>query len=910
VQRRNITKRRRRIALAGALAAGLLLPWPLPAQCEEIDFVHIGRRQGLSQSTVYCIRQDRNGFMWFATENGLNRYDGYDFTVFLHHPGDPASLSHSAVLEIFEDREGVLWIGTLNGGLNRLDPLQGGFQRFRHDPRRRDSLSHDIVGAIYEDRAGELWIGTDEGLNRLDRRTGTFTRFALATDRPGASNHIHDIIEDRDGALWIATFGGGLVRFDRGSGRFDCFRHAAGDESSLGSDFLYRVLQDRRGSLWLCSHIGLELFDPSTGRSRRVPLPPADEGAPASVSAYSIAEDASGRLWVGTSTGLACIDPRTGALVRHRHDPLDPKSLGSDQVRAVYPDRSGIVWIGTDDKGIDRFNPNRKKFRHYRASGGRADGLASNIVYSFWEDPEGGLWIGTQVGVDRLERGTGVFRHFGCGDGGRDESTLVRALHGDEDGGLWLGTDGSGLRRLDRRSGRIDVFRHRPGDAASISHDRINALCRDAAGSLWIGTYGGGLNRLDRGSGAFQRFQHDADDPGSLSENIVRAILQDREGTLWVATYGGGLERFEPAAGTFRHYRHDPADPASLNNDYILSLHEDRAGGLWIGTLNGGLNRLDRRTGRFSHYTRAAGLASDQVVAIAEDPSGDLWLATNEGLTRFSPRTGRFRNYDVSDGLQDLSFISGSCLAGRDGTIYVGGANGFNAFLPQEIFDNPYVPPLRITAFKVLNRDVPLPRPAWETDEVEIGPRDQLFSIEFAALDYAAPEKNQYAYKLEGLTDDWIPSDSRRRLASFSRLRPGRYVFRVRGSSSDGIWSDQEARLVIRVRGPWWRSWWFLSLLALAVALAVFEWNRTRLRRRAARIRTRDAMDQLLDKCAISPREKEIVLLLLKGLSNKEIAEKLYIELSTVKIHVHHILGKLGVANRTQLLRLFQNLKT
>ena len=219
------------------------------------------------------------------------------------------------------------------------------------------------------------------------------------------------------------------------------------------------------------------------------------------------------------------------------------------------------------------------------------------------------------------------------------------------------------------------------------------------------------------------------------------------------------------------------------------------------------------------------------------------------------------------------------------------------------------MPPVRITAFKVLNRDVRLPRPAWETDEIELGPRDQLFSIEFAALDYAAPEKNQYAYKLEGLTDDWIATDSRRRLASFSRLRPGRYVFRVRGSSSDGIWSDQEARMVIRVRCPWWKTWWFLSLLALAAAGLVFEWNRSRLRRLAAKIRTRDAMEQLFDRCTVSAREREIALLLLKGRTNKEIGEALFIELSTVKIHVHHILRKLGVANRTQLLRLFQNLK-
>ena len=523
------------------------------------------------------------------------------------------------------------------------------------------------------------------------------------------------------------------------------------------------------------------------------------------------------------------------------------------------------------------------------------------------------LWIGTRGGLDRLDRNTNTFTHFGYGAGapGSLGKTNIRCLKGDRDGNLWLGTDGKGLQRFDRQSGKVTVYRHDLADPGSISSDRILAIGEDPAGGLWVGTYGGGVNRMDADakSGRFTRYQFDEKDPGSLSDNIARAILVDRAGTVWIGTYGGGLNRLDRAAGKFIHYRYDAADPASLNNDYIFCLHEDSEGGIWVGTLGGGLNLLDREQGTFAHFNRADGLAGNQVLGILEDGSGNLWLTTSEGLSRFSPQEKQFRNYDASDGLQGKGFSSGSVYADPGGEMFVGGGDGFNVFSPQDIADSMYVPPLWITSFKVLNKEVKLPHPIWETAEIVLYPKDQLFSFEFAALDYAAPEKNRYAYKLEGLTDDWIPTDARHRSASFSRLPPGKYVFRVRGSNSDGLWNEKDVSLVIRVRGPWWRSWWFLSLMAALVFLSAYEWQRRRIRRAAAKIRTAAAMEELFEACSLTPREKEIALLLLKGNTNKEIETGLYIELGTVKIHVSHIFKKLGVRNRTQLLRLFQNLK-
>ncbi|MCU0235718.1 MAG: LuxR C-terminal-related transcriptional regulator [Acidobacteria bacterium] len=904
------SRKRRRLAVLAAI--GLACFQRLAPQSEDVNFINVSKNDGLSHETVYSILQDRDGFVWLGTENGLNRFDGYDFTVFQHSPDSSSSLSHSAVLKLYEDRGGIIWVGTLNGGLNRFDPEKGAFTNYRHARDRSDSLSDDIVGAILEDRDGGFWIGTDNGLNRLDRATGKFTRFPLATDRPGSSNHIHGICEDSDGMLWIATFGGGLIRLDRRTGRFSVFRNDPADPASLNNDFLYAVHEDRTGTLWVCTQSGLNRHDRRSGRFARVTIPTAGGSPLRDEPVIAACEDSSGQLWFGTTAGLVRLDARSGAATVFQNDPLDAKSLSSNQVFAIHEDRSGILWIGTGDTGVDRFNPNRKKFSHYRALPGKANSLGATTVYGFWEDPDRGLWIATHDGLDRLDRKTNSFSHFGYhpGQPGSLGKTIVRCLAGDRDGNLWLGTDGKGLLLFDRGSGRVTAYRHEPGDPTSISNDRILAICEDMAGSLWIGTYGGGLNRMDRKQGTFTRYRFNEKDPGSLAANIVRAVSEDHGGTLWIGTYGGGLDRFDRQTGRFIHYRHDAADPASLNSNYVFCIHEGQDGALWVGTLGGGLSRLDREKDRFVHFTPADGLASDMVCGILEDRSGNLWLTTAEGLSRFSPRTRQFRNYDASDGLQSGGFISNSILANREGEMFIGGGNGFNIFLPQNIFDNVYVPPVWLTSFKVLNREVKLPRPIGRTSEILLRPQDALFSFEFAALDYTAPEKNRYAYRLEGLMDDWVQTDSRRRLASFSRLPPGRYVFRVRGSNSDGLWNEKETSLVIRVLAPWWRSWWFLALASALALLLLYEWRRDRVRRMAARVRTEAARDQLFAKVGISPREREIVQLLLKGRSNREIADELFIELSTVKIHVHHIFKKLAVRNRAQLLRLFQNLKT
>jgi DNA-binding CsgD family transcriptional regulator len=472
---------------------------------------------------------------------------------------------------------------------------------------------------------------------------------------------------------------------------------------------------------------------------------------------------------------------------------------------------------------------------------------------------------------------------------GLQQNTVIAILQ-DHNGFIWVGTE-NGLNRFDGY--RFTAFLRDPTDAASLSHGYVMSLCEDRSGILWFGSSDDGISRYNPNRKRFSHFRSLPGRSDSLGSSLVWSFCEDPPGTLWIGTQVG-LDRMDLKRRTLTR---------------ITSPPTDRHGDLWIGTWGGGLNKLDRKTGTFSRFTRADSLASNNIYGILEDESGNLWFSTNEGVSRFSPRTRQFRNYDVSDGLQSKEFNGGAYLRCRSGEMVFGGANGFNAFFPQDIFDNAFIPPVRITSFKLMNREVRLERTVWDMGEIELSAKDSLFSFEFAALDYSAPEKNQYAYKLDGLTEEWIPTDSGHRWASFSLLPPGRYVFRVKGSNSDGVWNEEGISLVIRVRGPWWRSWWFLSLLAVLLGLFLLQRRRTQVKRMAARIRTEAAMDQLFVKFNISPREKEILFLLLKGRTNKEIGTQLFIELSTVKIHIHHVFRKLGVANRTQLLRLFQNLQ-
>ncbi len=836
--------------LGGRWLAGMLLVCSFDAAAEPsqipdtVRFEHLSTEDGLSQNTVFTIEQDRQGFLWFGTKVGLNRYDGYGFKTFTHDPYAPDTLSEAFVRVLLEDRSGLLWIGTNLGGLNCFDPVTETFTHYRYDPDDATGLSDDDVRAIFEDRTGQLWIGTQGGgLNRFHRETGTFTRYQRDENDPIALSHndVRAIIEDREGQLWIGTFGGGLNRLVPASSAnadetFIQYREDGDDPTSLVDNRIRALAIDAKGRLWAGTNDGLARFDATTETFEQYRHDPSRPDSLTDNRIRSLYQDSAGRLWIGTRVGLGLFQPAKNTFRRFRHNANDSTSLSGESAYSIFEDRSGSLWIGTYNGGVNRFDPNAETFKQYRHEPDNPNSVSTDEVSALHADRAGNLWVGTYGGgLDRFDPVTETFQSYRHDR--TDPTSLsdnrVASLLEDRSGQLWVGMYNNGLSRFDEASQRFIHYRHDPQDPTSLSRDYVRALYQDRADQLWIGTQGGGLSRFDPSNETFVHYRHDPEDHTTLSNDSVFAILEDSAGTLWVGTYGGGLSRLDPDTERFTRYRHDPQVPASLGHDAVSSLHLDRSGRLWIGTYGGGLNRFEPENETFSHHTGVKDLAENTILGILEDRLGRLWLSTNRGLIRFDPASDSWTSYDVRDGLQDVEFNPGSFSLGPDGAMYFGGNSGFNTFLPERFQDNTFEPPVVLTSFKIFEQDVVSEKASSYLDAIELSYQDNFFSFEFAALNFRRPDKNRYLFRLEGLDEDWIDPGSRR-YASYTKVPPGEYVFRVKGSNNDGRWNEDGASVRIAIAPPLWKTPAFVTLeilLAAGLLYSAFVAQRRRLKR-------------------------------------------------------------------------------
>jgi len=809
------------VITVASLAANLL------AQPHALEFERISLEQGLSQSVVTCILQDHKGFMWFGTMDGLNKYDGYGFTIYKHDAQDANSLSDNSITALYEDRFGMLWIGTRDG-LNRFDRVTERFTDYRHDPANPQSLSHNNISALGEDRSSAdngLWIGTADGLNWFDRKTERFTHYQHDAANPNSLSHnqVRAVYIDHAGTIWIGTSGGlNKLVFDKTNGqaqaaRFTHYKHEPNNPNSLSHNRICSIYEDRGGNLWLGTFGGgLNKFDRARRLFKRYVHDEKNAGSLSHNTVRPICEDPlRGTLWVGTSGGLDEFEATTERFIHHRNDPANPNSLSNDDVWSVYEDRSGTVWVGTYGGGLNKFSEAKEKFAHFKHEPRNPHSLGHNMVMSICDDRSGALWVGTGGGglfqYDAQQEKFFRYRH----DPNVPSSLAndgVAAICEDHTGSLWIGT-GEGLERFDRERKQFIHYRHDPADPHSLSAKGVSVIYEDRLGTLWVGTGVGGLNRFDRAAERFVRYQNDPANPHSLSGNNVHAIFADSRHELWVGT-ADGLNKFDRVNERFIHYQHDPTNPKSLGNNRVLAIYADRhdSNTLWIGTLGGGLDQFNQITGEFVHFTEKDGLPNSVIYGILGDEAGNLWLSTNNGLSEFSPKTKIFRNYDVDEGLQSNEFNQGAYFksSAPRNEMFFGGIEGFNRFYPARLHDNPYLPSVVLTAFKKFDRLVKLDTAITDITRLKLSHRDNFFSFAFAALDYTNSAKNQYAYKLEGFDDDWIYCGTRR-YASYTNLDGGEYIFRVKGANSDGVWNEQGVAIKIIVAPPFWKTWWFVS---------------------------------------------------------------------------------------------------
>ena len=830
-------------ARAGAalLLIGVLAS-PLAAQ-DPVAFRHLTIADGLSQNAVSGIVQDRRGFMWFATKDGLNRYDGYQFVVFRHNPFDSTSISDSETNIVFEDSRGRLWVGTRSGGLNRFDRTHERFSRVKAGPTR------DIT-AITEEPSGAIWVSSaGEGLFRLTvnaKDEVTVGRFVHAPENPSSlsADRVNAVLVDRHGVLWVGT-DAGLDRAESTSGNDPTFTHVTVRSHApltLIDTAVTALHEDSHGRLWIGSVPGISAFDSARTSIRHYYHKYRTYRYGWGV-AISIVEDRPGRLWMSTPSELMRFDPPTGAFEYFRHDPQNPESINSDLPTRVYRDRSDLIWVGTNGFGINVYDPKATRFQTFRRPENWKSRMAGFSVYTLFEDRTGALWIDAGL-LYRWNRATGEFRSFETTSSRPNDfgNTGVWAIVEDPPGFLWAATY-NGLQHYEIATGRSRQYRFDSADSTGLPEQVVFDVFRDRGGGVWVVTENFLAKLVDVERGRFQRFP--LKERPTVRQWIFPSTIQDSSGALWIGS-DQGLARFDPKSATFRRYRHDPHRPTSLSHDAIRWIQPDPREPnrvLWIATAGGGFNRFDVGTGTFTHFGERDGLPNDVVYAILPDSNGRLWLSTNKGLSRFDPATRRFRNYDANDGLQSNEFNSGAAFRSQSGEMFFGGLYGFNFFRPETITDNPHIPEVAITGFRRGNRYdnvrdslTVLRTTISEADTLRLSYRDAVLTFEFAALEYSAPAKNRYAYRMVGFNNEWFESGAVR-AATYTNLPPGRYTFQARASNNDGIWNERGASLVILIAPPWWRTWWAYALYAALTLAALYgarryEMNRLRLKNR------------------------------------------------------------------------------
>ena len=814
----------------------------LPAR-SDLKFTHLSLEDGLSQTAISSILQDSRGFMWFGTQDGLNRYDGYNFVVYRNDPDDLTSLGGNQIWAIVQDPAGFLWIGTQDGGLNKYNPDTDTFIRYRHDPGNPNSLKNNVIWSIWQDEAGLLWLYMDDGwLTQFDPDNETFTHYQQSL--PAESYrlvsepyNLKAIYQDRRGIFWLTNYEGGLASFNREMGRFTYFLHNPDDVATIGAGTVTDIYEDRAGNLWVStSEGGLNLLDQESGQFTHFQHDPDDPYSLSDNSCSQVYQDRTGAYWVATGRGLNLFDPMTGQFVRYHKDPVNPYALSNDNIATIYEDRGGVLWFGTSG-GLNKLDPGTIQFTHYRNMPDNPNSLSTSYIYSIYEDEDGVLWVGGDDGVlNRFDRAKNqVTRYEPDVDDPHalNESWSVSAIYEDSTGEFWVGTFTGGLHTFDRETEQFQRYLHHPDEPRSIASDIILAIYEDSAGTLWIGTDGGGLNRFDRQTGEFHNYLPDPDDPNDLRPGTVRGIYEDQLGFLWLTSWSEGLTRFDPRTGQFVNYRHDPENPQSLSRGTTYVVHEDQAGALWVAG-SGGLNKFDRETETFRHYTKKDGLPNSVIYAIMEDAFGNLWVSTNKGVSKFDPHAETFHNYNVFDGLQSDEFNQNAFFHSRSGEMFFGGINGLNAFYPEQITNNPYRPPVILTDLQLFNQPVAigedsiLQTPIWDTEHITLNYDQDVFSFAFAALSYAAPEENRYRYKLEGFDEEWNEVDAKRRFATYTSLPSGDYVFRVQGANEDGVWNEEGVSLGIAITPPWWEMWWFRGAVVvtlLALVFTTYQWR-------------------------------------------------------------------------------------
>ena len=815
------------------LIAVLIQSKPLIAKDIPIEkimnFKHFSVNDGLSHSDVIDIVQDKQGFIWLSTDYGLNRYDGYTSKVYSNSKETPNLLSSNRIKTSYIDSSGHLWLGT-DKGLDLFNPLDGTFEKINFNG------SEHMVKVIYEDSEHHLWIGTNKGLFRQNRDHKTFDRYQnpLPEAEKLASAYITSVIEDDKGRLWIGTNKYGVYRFSTDKKQLAHYQHKSDNLAGISANNINSIYETSQHEIWIATNDGLNKYDDEHDSFVRFIHDPNDTTSLSANMNYCLFEDSLGVLWVGTGHGLSKFEPNTNTFTRFYHDPTNVKSLSNNIILSIYEDKYGFLWIGTAGGGANIFDRVPQAFAGYQ-SVGNDNNLSQKYTVSIYEDNAGTLWLSGDGELTGLNRETSQYINYkhnpliktSLGKG------RIYAIHEDGNNQLWMGSFFSGLSHMDRESGQFNYYRpdEKLNDGLTFKtvvsiHEYKNEV-DDVV--LWLGTETG----LWQFNTETKRFNHF---PIGEKANYTFSIVNDGEERLWVSTYNEGFFHVNKKDGSFTQYHHDDNDMNSLSSDIVIAIIPAANDHLWIATTEG-LDHFDTKTKRFSHYNIHNGLPNNNIYSILQDDDKNIWVSTNKGLSRLDVTSNQFENFDVNDGLQSNEFNLSSSHKTKNGELYFGGINGFNAFFPDQLLEHKIKPDIVITDFSLFNESVsistaekesPLTNTIETTKDITLTHLDYVFSIDFAAIHFGDPMQNQYMYQLEGFDNNWIKSNAKLRHATYTNLPSGDYIFRVKGSNKDNVWSDSSSVINIKILPAPWFTWWafLLYIIVIGSILGIFFYRR------------------------------------------------------------------------------------
>lgn len=797
----------------------------------SLYFTEMNIEEGLSQSVINAILQDQRGFIWFGTQDGLNRYDGYTFKIFKPDSSNSNSLSDRWITSLLEDTHGNLWIGTRQGGVNILNPQTNTFTHYMHDSDNPASLLSNLVNTLYEDQQGMIWVGTSNGLDMLNPVDGTIQHIVDEQKQLDGTS-ITSIAGDSTGRIWLGTSYNGIFYWDPISATVQ-YGLPEKPNATLCSSQIIVLRVDDEDTLWAGTNKGLNRYSPQNASLVCYTEGPELSNNLSNGVIKDIFIESPDTIWIATISGLNRLDQEKKLITQYLQNPLLPGSLTLDNIETVYVDREGVLWIGTYGGGLNKTFLGNSQFAFYRNDPANSTSLSSNMVFPILADQEGNIWVGTEDGgLNKFDPETGQFVVFNAPGIAPEFLKNIWTLFQDRRGGIWIGS-ASGLVQIGPRQEYIQKYVYSEKDPNTISDGEVMSIHEDSKGNIWVGT-SAGLNRLDPVTKKITRFVHDSGNKNSIGIGTVTSILEMPDQRIWVGTFTDGLHVLDPQTGVFTHYRWDAELPSSLSNNSILDIYRDSRERIWIATAGGGLNRYDPNTDSFVSYTEKNGMPNDVIYGILEDKSGRLWLSTNKGIARFNPETLDIKIFNSEDGLIGSEFNMNSFAIAQDGTMYFGGIHGLNSFHPEEISDNPYSPPVVLTSFTQEDQPIDPTIPVENLRSVTLNWSHNSFDFEFSALSFSNPKRNQYAYRLENFDTDWNMIGNRR-YGKYTNLSGGTYTLQLKAANADGVWGEPVNTVQIIIHPPFWQLWWVQVVSALFLVSLVF--GGYQLRSRAIRAR-------------------------------------------------------------------------